>query len=48
MNIDDIGMPAVLWACPTFVPPRVLIQAALRSKAKGFFLPDAECLRRGL
>ena len=36
------------WSCRAFVPLQVLVQATWRSKAKGFFPPDAECRRRGL
>jgi hypothetical protein len=36
------------WTCHALVPPQVLVEATLRSKATGLFQPNAECRRRGL
>ncbi len=36
------------WTCRVLLPPRLLIYAALASKAKGLFQPRAECFRRAL
>lgn len=45
---DVVGNWPDAWTCHGLVPLQVLSYAAIRSKAKGLFQPNAECLRRGL
>ncbi len=46
-DLDAGKVAAAIWTCRGFVPPQVLVQAALRSNATGPFQPKAECRRRG-
>jgi len=46
--LDLLLMSVQKWTCPDFAPPHVLIYAVVLSNAKGLFLPNVECLRRGI
>jgi len=42
-RLEAAGLVTFLkWSCHAFMPPQVLVQATLRSKATGLFQPRAE------